>query len=243
MFPRESNIPDIGAIEISWVKYDSNGEQWSLPQLSDYDGTFYYEGTTPTAYYQVSYLGHEDTIVNPDNLNTVSRQSFSKRFVEWNTEANGSGTPYLPGDSLILNADVVLYAQWEDNVLEYTVSYNANGGVNEPAAQVVANQEGILISEPGTMSREGYKFLNWNTAQDGSGTAYGPGDSFIVTEDTILYAQWAKIDEKVNLDTDENNRRINGFTLPQTGGYLFYIIGSVVLLSGCIFLLRHSRKN
>ena len=45
-----------------------------------------------------------------------------------------------------------------------------------------------LISPP-----KGYTFTGWNTAPDGSGDTYQPGDGFVLAEKTnVLYAQWKK---------------------------------------------------
>lgn len=39
-----------------------------------------------------------------------------------------------------------------------------------------------------------YVFDSWNTAKDGSGTSYQPGDEITLTEgSTVLYAQWKKV--------------------------------------------------
>lgn len=38
--------------------------------------------------------------------------------------------------------------------------------------------------------RAGYTFTGWNTAEDGSGTPYGPGANFNFAGDLTLYAQW-----------------------------------------------------
>lgn len=38
---------------------------------------------------------------------------------------------------------------------------------------------------------EGKKFIGWNTAPDGTGTSYQPGEKIIMNGTTILYAQWA----------------------------------------------------
>ena len=47
------------------------------------------------------------------------------------------------------------------------------------------------ISSKVPQNEEGYHFVGWNTKADGTGTAYDPNDSFTITEDTTLYAQWA----------------------------------------------------
>jgi hypothetical protein len=40
-------------------------------------------------------------------------------------------------------------------------------------------------------TRTGYQFAGWNTAADGSGTAYADGASYPFTSSTTLYAQWS----------------------------------------------------
>ena len=45
---------------------------------------------------------------------------------------------------------------------------------------------------PNTYSRANHKFAGWNTAANGTGTAYGDGDSFTVTGNITLYAQWTR---------------------------------------------------
>ncbi|MCD7947229.1 MAG: InlB B-repeat-containing protein [Oscillospiraceae bacterium] len=48
----------------------------------------------------------------------------------------------------------------------------------------------ILSPEAAGISRPGYTFTGWNTEPDGSGTAYQPSDTTVITGDVILYAQW-----------------------------------------------------
>ena len=33
-------------------------------------------------------------------------------FINWNSQADGNGITYMPGDMVILYADLILYAQW-----------------------------------------------------------------------------------------------------------------------------------
>jgi hypothetical protein len=48
-------------------------------------------------------------------------------FTGWNTEPDGSGTSYKPGDKITLNSDVELYAQWSD-LPTVEVTLQASGG-------------------------------------------------------------------------------------------------------------------
>ncbi len=43
------------------------------------------------------------------------------------------------------------------------------------------------------LTRTGFTFDGWNTAANGSGTSYAPTNTFAITGNTILYAQWKAI--------------------------------------------------
>ena len=60
-------------------------------------------------------------------------------FDSWNTKANGSGDSYQPGDPIMVDKEITLYAQWTTATTNYTVTYNANGGTVSPATQTVAS--------------------------------------------------------------------------------------------------------
>ena len=70
--------------------------------------------------------------------------------------------------------------------------YDANGGSGTVPDSVFNKQTGktALVGTGDDLSRNGYVFAGWNTAADGSGTGYTPGDTFTFAENTTLYAQW-----------------------------------------------------
>ena len=86
----------------------------------------------------------------------------------------------------------------------YEVTYDANtkdfdGKVPEDNKEYTKNEE-VTVLDSGDLSREGYIFEGWNTQADGKGKSYKAKDTFNITEDTTLYAQWKKDDilDKVN---------------------------------------------
>ena len=118
-------------------------------------------------------------------------------FVGWNTEADGSGASYADGEAVLNLTDeaggrVALYAQWEHD--SYTIAFDANGGEGEMAAQAVLANETVSLGQC-AFAREGYSFAGWNTAADGTGTAYADGAEVLnlASENgatVTLYAQW-----------------------------------------------------
>ena len=72
----------------------------------------------------------------------------------------------------------------------YTITFNANGGEGsmEPQRFEVGVDTALNAN---TFTREGYKFIGWNTAADGSGATYADAGAILeLTGDMTLYAQW-----------------------------------------------------
>lgn len=85
--------------------------------------------------------------------------------------------------------NVLFVAQWEQ--ITYAVTYDANGGSNAPAAQSKIYGTALTLSSVVPV-RTGYTFTGWNTAANGSGTAYASGASYTADANVTLYAQWAE---------------------------------------------------
>lgn len=82
-------------------------------------------------------------------------------------------------------------------VTTYTVTFNANGGTGEMQPQTF--EEGV--SEALTANAfilENHYFVNWNTAADGTGSAYVDEQEITVTENLTLYAQWKALKGELN---------------------------------------------
>ena len=86
----------------------------------------------------------------------------------------------------------------------YTITYNLQGGKNEedfPSKQIKEGRR-ILSKEP---TKDGYKFKEWNTKADGSGTKYEVGGIFKEKQDTTLYAIWEAADYTVTFNATGGN--------------------------------------
>lgn len=117
-------------------------------------------------------------------------------FIGWNTQNNGKGTMYKPGDKINLSGNTVLYAQY---AFHGTITYDGNGAEEESITEnILLNEEFELKSEGFT--RKGYKLTGWNTESNGGGSSYKPGQSVKLTGSCILYAQWKEMDYKIVFD-------------------------------------------
>lgn len=79
--------------------------------------------------------------------------------------------------------------------MAYTVTYNGNtstaGNVPVDSTQYLTTEVVTVIGNMGYLAKDGYAFIGWNTAADGSGVTYHPGDTFaIALADVVLYATW-----------------------------------------------------
>lgn len=107
-------------------------------------------------------------------------------FSTWNTNSNGTGTNYSPGQQYGVDADLTLYAIWRAST--YTVSYNANGGSGAPMAQTKTHGVNLTLSNV-RPTRTGYTFQGWATSS-GGGVSYSPGSSYTSNSSITLYAVW-----------------------------------------------------
>ena len=105
-------------------------------------------------------------------------------FTGWYTSADG-GTKIYADDKV--SASVTLYAHWQIKV--YYVTFDKNGGNYAPDNFSKIYGESKVIGSR-TPTRDGYTFVCWNTAKDGSGTSYKPGATYSANETVTLYAIW-----------------------------------------------------
>src|SRR5690606_14567645 len=110
-----------------------------------------------------------------------------------------------PGETLRLGAaDVTLYAQWEIN--QYTVTYAGNGsdgGTVQAAVTADYDTDITVADNTGGLTKTGHTFVGWNTAEDGSGENYAPGETLrLGAADVTLYARWQKNSYTVSFESN-----------------------------------------
>ena len=71
-----------------------------------------------------------------------------------------------------------------------TITFNANDG-SGTVPSAISTYVGVANTIPSnSLTRTGYTFNGWNTASDGSGTAYATGSTITPSGNVTLYAQW-----------------------------------------------------
>ena len=116
--------------------------------------------------------------------NTFTRENYT--FTGWNTAKDGTGKTYADGETVNFSADTTLYAQWTQNPV---ITFDANGGKGTMGTQTVKPNEATDLTA-NSFTRADYDFTGWNTAKDGTGTAYADKTNITTNENVTLYAQW-----------------------------------------------------
>ena len=178
------------------IPYEQGFNNYDIIYRNETTVTFDGNGGTPnTETRRIAY----GTSVGADMPSDPTRMSH--RFVEWNIERDGTG--YTFDGETIVRAPIRIFAIWESLIIiypeppvTYVVIYRGNG---HTAGYVPVDEneynygDTVIVLSEGDLQREGYDFIGWNTEADGSGTALAVGDTFVITSDMVLYAQWEAV--------------------------------------------------
>lgn len=114
-----------------------------------------------------------------DSTDKAPDDNYRYTFTGWSPEV------------VVAEEDATYTAQYSATArVFYTITFNANGGEGsmEPQRFEVGVDTALNAN---TFTREGYKFIGWNTAADGSGATYADAGAILeLTGDMTLYAQW-----------------------------------------------------
>lgn len=117
-------------------------------------------------------------IVNADESYNITQADFSK----FN----------LTDDTLILYLDTTANAIKMTSDIA-TITFNSNMGEGTTTITQKAPSGYSTPLSANVFARDGYVFMGWNTAQDGTGTKYNDRAKITANANTVLYAQWAEI--------------------------------------------------
>ena len=208
--------------DLCLLRYDANGGSGSmnLDQLEDsqlIDGEWYVHFNTAT---NGDGRLHANQFTAPEG----------KKFVGWNTEADGSGITYT--DQAVFrmistasddvngsDKQMVLYAQWED-LPRVTVSLDANGGAVEPNDKTVIYTG--TYGELPVPTREGYDFEGWFTQKE-DGEKVEDTTVVATTEEHTLYAHWRIQVYDVTLSSGEGYTATGATSAEYSSNYEFEV--------------------
>lgn len=171
----------------TWI---ANGTLTLYAQWTPGQAGLTYDGNGATGGKTDPQPGKTDEKINVRD-NGFTRDGYT--FVRWDTQAGCRGRAVDPGDEWTLQGSGTLYACWAGTV--QTLAYHGNGATGGNTAVQSGKTGDELTTNANGFTRDGYTFVRWDTAKDGSGTAYGEGKNG-VSQYTMkpagndLYAIW-----------------------------------------------------
>lgn len=150
-----------------------------------------------------------------DTAKKLTKNGYTRtgyKFAGWATSSKGA-VAYTDQESVknltsTAKGTVTLYAVW--TAVDYTVSFNANGGTGTMADQTLSYDVAKALSA-NTFARPTYTFMGWSTDPDAATATYTDKQSvknLTTPPGTVkLYAVWKKTDASFDTSTlihDEN---------------------------------------
>ena len=163
--------PDGGGTKYApGASWTANGTLTLYAQWTPGEAGLTYDGNGATGGKTDPQNGVTDQKVNV-RQNGFTRDGYT--FVRWDTQADCRGKAVNPGDKWTLQGSSTLYACWTGNMQPLT--YHGNGATGGNTAAQSGKTGDELTTNANGFTRDGYTFVRWDTAKDGSGTAYGEG--------------------------------------------------------------------
>ena len=212
------------------VAVRTDGNTPGEPSIN-YDEVYKYYVENVTVDNILKYISPAKTVAGVAAVKTVLTDAFYQMITDKNAANKGSSTrPYYDPDTQYIEWYVVKY-QNNDNTFHVdgtikdknvvTLSYDKNGATSgilpDSSTAYAQNNRVITVSQPGNLydrrdpnswqelKKSGYDFSGWNTAADGTGTTYQPGETITLSENITLYAQWRAKEYTVKYDTKGGN--------------------------------------
>jgi uncharacterized protein (TIGR02145 family)/uncharacterized repeat protein (TIGR02543 family) len=132
-----------------------------------------------------------------DQVMLTAKANTDYNFKEWSWPISSTNTSI----TITMDGDKTLFAVFGEKDKElpprFTITFNSNGGGNNPQAAIADSGTGIQLPDQQTMQKAGYSFGGWNTNSGGTGTAYPANSPYTVTWGITLFAVWTPVNYNI----------------------------------------------
>ena len=128
-----------------------------------------------------------------------------KYFTSWNTEANGSGTTYMPGDLANIRGNLYLFAQWYDPGVTLTLNENYRGGKITEKNVFRGDSFDEHLYKP---RRRDHTFKGWSYNKKHLNKVHRDD---IIEEPITVYAIWDEVEEEEEIKALKHKAYIFGY--------------------------------
>ena len=189
----------------------------SIPVTFNANGVENVHDMPPSMNFNRLYTKNDD-IIPPE---WPQDETGGRKFISYNTQADGSGRTYYPGDHFGHDVDsLTLYAQWK--ITNRTIRFidQSNEAENLPDEVTLPYDSDYTIPDQ-IPTRPNYDFIGWATSWDNK--IYHPGDTIKINiNDAInFYAQWKAHNYSIRFidPSKESNNLPDGGTAPYGSDY------------------------
>ena len=193
--------------KINFVDVGDSGKKW-YAVLDKEKNEVYLSTTDPQYGYYVYYIsnGAQGTVVDDGRYQIGDTaqvkpadplQWEGHTFLEWNTEPDGSGKGYQPGEDLNIEGDTDLYAIFEEREKRtFTANFYSGDGCGKETKSIISDKSepSGKVEAPEPKELEGFTFIGWEEENPSGYTGeLKPGQEATLTkEETDFYAVYQK---------------------------------------------------
>ena len=166
---------------------------WSKYSAIDSSNTYYFNNKATNATTSRGSVSINHTVSSGGGWSTSNRTKLGTYTYNYsrgtsaqtfNCAAKLTGIDYV-GGTMTVSASYTIPA-----LKSYTVSYSANGGIDEPSSQTKYHGKNLTLRST-KPTRTGYTFKNWLSSAQSKN--YDPGDLYGYNAATTMTAQWTAI--------------------------------------------------
>ncbi len=202
---RERDMKKITFIDVTdsdktWYAVLSDNNQIYTSETNPGYGYFVYyvkngaKGEAPTDDTEYA-LDADVTAKSADGLTCEGRH-----FAGWNTQEDGEGTTYWPGDSFKIKGDTDLYAIFKTPI---TAGFYSGSAGNKEIVDTVMDWDAGrgTLTVPELEPMDGFEAVGWSSSPDGFEAELAPGEEITLRENAVYYGVYRKA---VTLSYDAN---------------------------------------
>ena len=180
-------IMDTDDQPISGIKVTiRDGEGRTVSKVTAADGTYTYSYAFSAVRESAITVTFEADKAAAGRFNVAPAAVITGTFSSVTPAADGLSAErklYVSGESATINAAM-------SDFVKVTYTGDGNTGGNVPANQeYISGAETKVANKADNLVKKGYKFTGWK-ADDAAETIYQPGETFTITKDVVLTAQW-----------------------------------------------------